>query len=285
MPGITRLLDPPWTGRARRTARVAFWSIRVLLGLALVLFALSFVGPPPVDRAPLAYDSPEGVATNATHNLRTAAYQVTIEVSQSEGTSEASVVHREQRTIDNAGHRYLVERREGDAVGNERIPAERVYGTYTTGYRLGGGDGRNWTERPRYRYHPSRNAFRNPAALSGATATLVTDTAETYAVRVTDREAVREAVSVPEQRPAQGDNRTASLLLAVDRDNDRLRRATYTSTDPDRGVTLTATFEFTYGAEADVDRPLGTYPPGDETLTRLDLGIRAVEQVLGGGPR
>jgi hypothetical protein len=267
---------------ARRTAVIAFWSVRVLLGIALVVFALSFAGPPPVDLTPLEYGAADAVAADAVHNLRTASYLVTIDVRESGDSGDAVPVYRERRTVDNAGHRVLLERRQGEDISNSSLPAERLYGTYTTGFHHPGGNGANWTERPRYRYHPSRNAFANPAALNGSNAIVLTDTADRYAIRVTDRDAVFETVEIPGHTQPRAANGTVSLRLVVDRQHDRLRRATYTYAATNGSTSLTATYRFDYGAGADLDRPLGTYPPGEEVLTRFDLGLRAIESVVGG---
>lgn len=268
-------------GSARRTALIAFWTVRLLLGVGLVLYGFSLVGPPPVEPLALeADDAPDAVASDAVHNLRATAYRVTIEAERAEAGGERTAIYHERRTIDNGGHRYATQIERGTALANESIDGERRYGTETTGYAHPGGVGGNWTRVPRQRYHPSRNAFDGTVQINGSAATVVSNTSSTYAVRLEDRSVVREAVDLPSQTQRREGNWTATLTLTVDTERERLTRAVYTYRGPAGDPLVRATYRFEYGWGVDVDRPLGTYPPGEELFPRLDLGIHAVESFL-----
>ena len=266
---------------ARRTALIAFWTIRLLLGVGLVLYAFSFVGPTPVEPVGLADDgAPDAVASDAVHNLRTTTYRVTVEAQRVDSEGEPSLIFRERRTVDNSGHRYVTRIEQGAALTNESVAGERRYGTETTGYVHPSGVDGNWTRVPRQRYHPSRNTFDGTAEINGSAATVLTNTSGTYEVRLEDRAVVREAVNVPGHTQRREGNWTATLTLTVDRERERLTRGVYTYRGPAGDPRVRATYRFEYGWGVDVDRPLGTYPPGEELFPRLDLGIHAVESVL-----
>jgi len=278
-----RFAGVDWRHLAGRSARTGFWLMRGAIGVALVLYALSFVGPAPVEPAELRYAAPSDVAQDAVRNLHAATYRVTVEAERV-GTGTTTPMVTETRTVDNPGHLYAARRQPGGEGTGGSQPSRRTYGTYTTGYRLAdsASDTGNWERADGLRYSPVRNAFGRPEALNDTQATVVTETSERYVVRVADSDAVAELVSVPGHDPRRDGDWNATLRLTVDRTSDRLTQAVYRYSAPEPGVQLEATYRFSYGRGVDVDRPLATYPPGGEALTRLDLGLRTVDAFLRG---
>lgn len=287
--------DADWRAWAGRSARAGFWVLRGALGLVLVVYALSLVGPPPVEEAEITYAAPDAVAHDALRNLRAATYRVTLTADRTDDRGETQPIVSEVRAIDNGARLYTVRSRTGDAVGTDSLAPRRTYGTYTTGYRRpaarpgdGGGNESapaSWERGDHYRYHPSRNAFENVEAVNGTRATVVTEGPDRYVLRLEDRDVVAEVVSLPEHPQRPEANWSATLTLSIARDEDRLTRAVYRYRVPETGEEVRATYRFTYGPGVDVDRPLATYPPGGEVLTRLDLGFRAIETLIGGTDR
>lgn len=289
--GRSRLAAVDWRRLSRRSALTGFWLLRFCLGIVLVVYALSFVGPAPVDGVEIGYTSPDRVAHDVVANLRTETYRMTLEANRTNEAGDAERLVERMLTIDNSAHLYATRSRTGDAIENSSIGAHRLYGTYTTGYerpRAGGtgpaGDAEtpSWERDDDHRYHPSRNAFESIDSLNGTGATVVTESAAEYVVRIDDRETATDVVEIPGHSPSDEDDWNATLTLTVARDTDRLTEAEYRYRVPATGERVQATYRFHYGRLADVDRPLATYPPGGELVTRLDLGLRAVEDRLGG---
>lgn len=272
-----------------RDAGVAgFWLLRWTLGILLVIYALSFLGPAPVAPANLGYESPDETAATAVENLRAATYRVTVAGTRS-GGPESGPFLRETRTVDNRAHQYAIRRRSGVAVETGSETPLQIYGTETAGYgRMQGtpgsatqGDG-PWRGGGEYRYHPARNIFANVDALRDARATVVTDTPETYVVRVEDPDAVDRVVDLPGHTQGGDGPWNATLTLSIARETGRLTDAEYRYREPETGLSVQATYSFEYGGLIDVDRPLATYPPGAEVVARLDLGIGAADALLRG---
>lgn len=280
------------TGRraVERTGWIGVWLLRVVLGVALVLLALSFVGPPP-EASVAVGDDPAAAAHAAVHNLRAGTYQLSVEAERTVTGADPEPFLAETRIVDNRGHRYVRRRATDATLGVAGTGPERTYGTVTTGFRrpergagpdAGGGD---WRREEALRYHPTVNAFQDVARLQNASATVVTDTTETYAVRIDDADVVSNVIALPGHQPRGVREWNATLTLSIARETDRLTRAEYRYRLPERGTVVRATYRFDYGALVDVDRPLGTYPPGDEVVGRLDHGLRAGHVLLGGGQR
>lgn len=278
------------SGRAvlERTGLAGVWLLRFALGIALVVFALSFVGPPPVESAAVGDEESAAAVHDALHNLRAETYRVTLDAERAVGTGDPDPLLSETRTVDNRGHRYVMERATGGTIGTDGAIPERRYGTVTTGFRLpesesGGGEGdADWRREATRRYHPSVNAFGNVGRLQNASGTVVTNATGTYAVRIEDRDAVTAVVDLPGHDPRRAAAWNATLTVSIARDTGRVTSAEYRYRQPEQGTVVRATYGFDYGVLVDVDRPLGTYPPGDEIASRLDLGVRAVYSLLGG---
>lgn len=277
-----------WRQLCWRIGLVGFWLLRGVLGVALVVYALSFLGPPPVESSELGYDSPSGTAHDAVENLRSGTYRLTLEGSRTNESGETSRLVEETRIVDNPAHQY--ERRVGTGgvsrAGDASTGIRRQYGTYAAGFQQeSGGPDRGaseWKRDDSARYNPARNVFSAVDRLADARATVRTDGIETYEVRIEDRNRVAAVVDLPDHTQRRSGDWNASLTLTVARDTDRLARADYLYSVPETGVTVQATYRFEYGPLVDVDRPLATYPPGEETVGRFDLGIRAADGLVRG---
>lgn len=278
-----------WRAVLERTGLAGVWLLRFVLGIALVVFAMSFVGPPPVESVAVSDGESAGAVHDALHNLRAETYRVTLEAERTVGTGDPDPFFRETRTVDNRGHRYVMERATGGTIGAEGAGPERRYGTVTTGFGLpesesGSGEGEaDWRREATRRYHPTVNTFGSVGRLQDAPGTVVTNTTETYTIRIEDRDAVTAVVDLPGHDPRRAAAWNATLTVSIARDTGRVTSAQYRYRQPDRGTVVRGTYEFDYGVLVDVDRPLGTYPPGEEIASRLDLGVRAVYALLGGG--
>lgn len=289
--GVDRLRKSGWRDTLARLGRAGIWLLRGLVGLALVVYAFSFVGPPPVEHAEIEYDAPAAIARDAMDNLRAATYTVTVTAERTVGQEGPTRFLRETRTVDNRGHHYAVRRLTNASARGDGGSPGRTYGTEGTAYRRGasGPDDESaapeWHRLDRYRYHPSRNAFESLTVLSDARTSVVAVGNVTYEVRIEDRETVAALVDLSGHAQVRDDSWNATLSLSIDRRTDRLTRAEYQYRRPGAEETIRATYQFDYGRQVDVDRPLGTYPPGAELIDRLDLGVSAAYRLLGGGQR
>lgn len=297
-----------WERIVRWVNLAALMTMIAMVTAFAIVFAASFYAQPQADLRPVDYeDSPDSVAADVSHNLRAQEYSYDFHVVESGGPWEDEPVTtmKTHTVVDNAARRLrariqypvLFEDGDGPAV---RLFAESPIGLRYTpaSERIQGDSG--WSRDGDFGIHPSRNAFDAIETLRGANATVVTDNATTYALRITnDSVAVRVAYPGRPSRYGFGSagfagntlpptaNATANLTIYVDKDADRPTRAVLRYWNPSPGVTAdtddavsyrsTTTYRFSEYGSVDVDRPLGTYPPSPWTVFfRLDLGVFAI---------
>lgn len=270
---------------ARRLAIAGFWTGRFLLGVLLVLYGLSFVAPPPVGQQPIDYDdAPAAVAAEAVHNLRTETYRYGIQGAIRDADDTRPTLAA-AFTIDNAARLYRGWKRTPDTGFGASAEPQRFYGTATVGYERYPASSSYvyagvWHRDGGDRYSTGKNAFAAGLRFRDAPARVVAENTSWYVVRV-DTGAIDGDVAYPGQFDPGADGAPNSLTLGIRKATDRIAWARYRA-EADDGQ-LVATYEFDRGLELDVDRPLATYPPSTEVLSRLNLGIRALEALLVGG--
>ncbi len=263
----------------------------VVAAVTVPLYALGLHAPTAVEATSLdAADSPTAEAAAAARNLRAGSYAYTMYVNRSDGDRAYTTTYQ-YVAVDNPARIYYADVRSPPSAVNWSREPVAYYGSGPAGYQYtptyAGGlfvsdDERgHWTSDDGLRFHERRNALEDLDRLSGANATVVAANESTLVVRVTDPEVAAD-VGHPFVIERDG-NSTATLTLRVDRAADVLDRAVFRYAD-DEGESVTTTYRVRRHGEADVDRPLGTLPPGvSETLYRLDLGVRTLSSLLDGG--
>lgn len=268
---------------ARRLTMVGYWTTRILLGFVVLLYGLSFVGPPPVERRAIDYDRPPAaVAADAVHNLRAETYRYTVRATERDESGRGPVFAATV-TVDNRARHYVARVRTTETgFGADDVP-RRHYGTVTAHYE-------RYPATSSYIYAGqwhrgggltfTINAFSHVERLRAAPARVVADNESWYVVRL-DTGALESDVAYPGPVDPAEDGRPNSLALGVRKSTDRVAWARYRA-EGDDGE-LVATYRFHRGLAVDVDRPIETYPPGTEVVSRLNLGIGALEALLLGG--
>lgn len=278
---------------SRRVARLALRVFAAVFLVFLALYLLGFFAPPAVDHRPISYDDePADVVYDASANLRTETYRYDITADYVAASGERRPTIRFAATIDNGERTYVSTYRTGYNLHNRSEPPSRFYGTAATGHRkLGenvrigffddGGTG-SWESDSGYRYATHRNAFDDLGYFEYGepNTTLVENNATHYVARM-ENDTVTSRVGYPLRLPTPLEDGDSSLTVVVDKRTDRITDATFLVENQSSSTRLRADYDFHRGWLVRTHRPVGTYPPGVESIIyRVDLGMRVIADAV-----
>lgn len=261
-------------------------TLLLTVGTIVALAGLASFAPPPTEQPALDYDDPAGtVARDAVLGLRARDYVYTAVVTEHSDDDER-VTLDERVAIENEERAYSATIRRSRWQPADAPPSRR-FGSGPFGHERAPpeayGDG-SWRSEDWASYDVGRNALTFTPRLSDATvgAEVVRETDREYIVRITN---TSDAVDVGFPTAAAGDtnaaNATAVLTIHIDKRDGTIERAVGRHRAAD-GTRTRAVYTFERYGRADVDRPLGAYPPNPYgVLIRADRGLGVVADALG----
>lgn len=278
---------------------LAFVTFVATASVVAVLLEASATAPPPVEPRDVDYDDPPSqVVADAIHNLQTTSFTLDLAVQDTgdradvspfngtgvrfeDGPATTLAMHVE---IDNPARRYSARVRSPAWAGNRTI---RLYGEtpmegHVDGPRAPDADP-SWESDRKMGYRAWRGQLRPRPGLATANATLVEEDATSYVVRITDDRVAME-VGHPGMPGAIGvrmpplSDANANLTVGIDKQLGVVLFAEFRYHHQVGDRAIRTTHVISDVGTTDVERPLGSLPPGLDTLLyRLDMGLWAAD--------